>query len=311
MIRRLRSILFQNWMPKLACLLIAGGLWFWVAIQQSGEERFQVPINYQNVRGDLIVSEQSNRQVSVALQGPQSILLRTDPSDITVTLDLSKQTAGAKTLWSRELTIQHPRGLEINSVRPRTLRVVLEQRSRRTLTIQPTITEEPPEGYKYNLTVSPETGTVIGPQPAVSELETLRLRGQSLGDRTASFNATLPVQLPESVQLEYPADNAFELRVEVYQVEITRTIKNVPVTVREVPAGMKGVVEPGEIDLVVRGPRDQVENLNPEDVDVSVKAPEKGSDLVIRVASIQLPDGVELIEKEREIPAFKVHLENL
>jgi YbbR domain-containing protein len=109
MFSRLRSILFKNWIPKLACLAFAFGLWFWVAIQQTGQSQYEVPVEFRNKPQDLYITDQSTRNVIVTLQGPKTSLYRTSSSDITASIDLRGQSEGTKTFWSSELTIRHPK----------------------------------------------------------------------------------------------------------------------------------------------------------------------------------------------------------
>lgn len=311
MFKSLRGLVLRNPGPKLACFLVAFGLWFWVTIQQSGEAEFEVPITYVNVPGDIIVADRSNRVVHVTLQGAKTSLLSTDATDLSVQLDLSGQTPGEKAFWSRELGVDVPRGLQLVSIRPRTMRVILKQRVEKTLPVGPAVGNSPPDGYDYRLTVSPDTASVYGSEEALRGMEELTLEPLELANRTSSFTRdNLPAQLPSNVQLRYPPRNQFQVSVEIFQLEITRTFEQVPVMVVDVPPGRRAVVEPSAIELSVRGPKRTVQRLSPEDLRVAVQAPDTGNEVQIRLPDIELPGDVQLIDEAPETRTFKVRLQN-
>ncbi len=311
MLRRLRGLVFRNPGPKLACFLVAFGLWFWVTIQQSGEAEFEVPITYVNVPSNIIVADRSNRVVHVTLQGTKTSLLSTDASDVSVQLDLSGQTPGEKAFWSRELGLDVPRGLRLVNIRPRTMRVVLKRRVEKTLPVGPSVGSAPPDGYDYRLTVSPDTASVYGAEEALQGMEELTVEPVELANRTSNFTRDdLPAQLPSNVQLSYPARNQFQVSVEIFQLEVTRTFEEVPVLVENVPPGRQAVVEPSSIELAVRGPKRSVQRLSPEDIIVAVQAPDTGNEVQIRLPEIELPGGVRLVDDAPETQTFKVRIQN-
>ncbi|MFP4687569.1 MAG: CdaR family protein, partial [bacterium] len=86
---KIRSFFLKNWFPKLICLLIALGLWSWVVVQQSAEQEFQVPVEFQEVPGNYMVSPESDDQVTVALRGQRTSLGAIDRADLKVEVNLS------------------------------------------------------------------------------------------------------------------------------------------------------------------------------------------------------------------------------
>lgn len=312
MFSSVRSILFKNWIPKLGCLAFAFGLWFWVAIQQTGQSDFEVPVEFRNKPGDLYVMDQSTRNVIVTLQGPKTALYRTNSSDITGFIDLRGQTEGTKTFWSSELTIRQPQGLQVYDVSPQNIRVNLVSRSEKTVSVEPRIKGELPEGLRYRSSLSPDTATILGSNETLREVENLELPPVSLDDREAGTETlNLQANVPPEAQLQYPEANSFQLSLAVDDVIVRRTLSGVPITVTNVPAGQRAVAEPSSVELEVQGPKRTVEDLQPEDIEVTVPAPEQGSGLKIRVADVELPDGVELVNEDGAVSAIKVKLESL
>lgn len=311
MLSRLHSIFFKNWIPKLTCLLIAVGLWFWVAIQQTGRSEFEVPVEFQNKPDDLYVTDQSTRNVTVTLQGPKTSLFRTSSSEITAILNLRGQEAGTRTFWSSELTIQQPQGLQVYDVSPQNIRVDLVHRSEKRIPVDPQLNGSLPQGYNYRTSVEPSTATVVGPVDTLEDFNELELSSVTLNNReTGTETLDLEAMVPAGLKITAPETNSFQVTLEVYRETLNRTIEDIPVNVENVPAGMRAIVEPSQVDLEVVGPEPTVRNLQPEDIDVSVPAPQKGSGLKIRVADVSLPEGVEVVDGNGSISAIKVKLES-
>jgi YbbR domain-containing protein len=312
MFSRLRSILFKNWIPKLACLAFAFGLWFWVAIQQTGQSQYEVPVEFRNKPQDLYITDQSTRNVIVTLQGPKTSLYRTSSSDITASIDLRGQSEGTKTFWSSELTIRQPKGLQVYDISPQNIRVKLVNRSEKTVPVEPRVEGDLPEGFRYGVSVDPDTAILLGANDTLRDIQSLDLSSVALDNRNAGTETLdLRANVPSEAQLQYPETNSFQLTLSVTEETIRRTISEIPVTVTGVPAGQRALVEPPSVELEVRGPQRTVEDLRPEDIDVTVPAPEKGSGLKIRVADVSLPENVELVNEDGAVSAMKVKLESL
>ncbi len=312
MFSTVRSILLKNWIPKLACLAFAFGLWFWVAIQQTGQSQFEVPVEFRNKPENLFLTDQSTRNVIVTLQGPKTTLYRTNTSDITASIDLRGQSEGTRTFWSSELTIQQPQGLQVYDVSPQNIRVNLVNRSEKTVSVEPRIEGSLPEGLRYQSRLVPDTATILGSNESLRDIETLELSSVSLNNRDAGTETlTLQANIPSEIQLQYPKSNSFQLTLAVSEKIVRRTISEIPVTVTNVPAGQQALVEPSSVNLKVRGPKRVVEDLQSEDISVTVPAPEKGSGLKIRVADVELPDGLQLVNDDGAVSAIKVKLESL
>lgn len=312
---KIRSILFKNWIPKLTCLAIAIGLWFWVSIQQTGEVQFEVPVEFTNVPPNLVVADQNPRNVTVTLQGPKKTLFSTDSSNIYARVDLSGYESGTKVFWSSEINLESPKNLRVYSVTPRKIEVRLTRRSEKTLPVQPTVQAGPPEGMEYKISVKPETATVYGPSDTIRDMESLSLKAINLSEKSPdTYSYDREARPPREVELSFPTGNSFRVQAYVYEKRIRRTIKNIPVQVTDVPAGMKAVVEPSSIDLQVQGPQRQVKNLTAEDIEVKVKAPNKQAGQSIRVAGaaeISLPENIKRVNEDGEITALRVQLEPL
>lgn len=305
MISRIRALIFRNWLAKLVCLLIAIGIWLWVVQQQSAKESFDVEIEYVNRPENVIVTNESERFVTVVLRGQRSILNNLRPSDLKVEMDLKSQlnrsgsTPGEKWIWIQPRDIRHPEGLEVESIKPRSVHLVLEQKLEKVVPVRPTVVDNPPDGYEYNVETNPDTARVAGPHYVVRSIQHLSLERMSLQGKTSSFTKEgVPAILrDEDVWLEYPETNQFSVRVEIKERQIVQTFSGIPVQVRNVPPGKKATVEPSTLNLTVRGPERQVKRLSTEDFTVQVRIDEPEKRQKIYVPEIILPEGVQRVQQ--------------
>lgn len=310
MFKQLRALLFQDWIPKLTCLLIAVGLWFWIATQQSGQSTYEVPVDYVNIPENLILTDQSTRNILVTLQGPKTTLIRTSASDIVAQLDLSRQSAGSKPFWSSELDIRRPRDLQVYNIEPQKVRVDLVSRSEKVLDVQPNFTAPPVDKYKYNYEIKPDTAVIVGPDKTLDTIQSLGVQSVDLSQRdSGQYSFDLSANLPDGVRLKWPKEKSFNFQATITEKKIEKVVEDVPVSVTNVPSGMKTVVEPNSVNVRVRGPKSVVESLEADNINVNVEAPAKDAGRVIRVAEIELPENVQLVNGEDNIPALKVTLE--
>lgn len=308
MISRLKGLFTNNWMAKLFCLLLALSLWTWVKVQQTAEERFDVQVEFRNLPDDFVLTQDSDRVVSVTLSGPKTTLNRIDASQVGVEIDASQFEPGENSVRILEWNLEYPRGLNIESIQPPRVNVFLERRSDKVVQVDPNIAEPPPQGFEYEVSVTPDTAVVRGASQTLEELAEIDLTAVDLSDHDTGFSRHgVPAELPGGVSLQYPDTNAFVLTFDIFEPVVTRTVSGITVDVLGVPEGQQGIVEPSEINLEIRGPRGDIEKLTPGDVVAEVRPSSDGSP-TIRQARITLPDGVELAGGQPDQRTVRVRL---
>lgn len=295
MITRIKNFIVRNWMAKLFCLLFALSLWAWVKVQQTAEQRFDARVEFRNLPEEFVVTGNSDDVVSVTLSGPKTTLNRIDAESISVEIDASQFQTGGNSVRILPWNLDYPRGLNVESIQPPRVNVEIERRIFQQVTVDPNVSAPPPEGFEYETNVDPETAVLRGSEQVLSEVDEIDLPPVDLSDQTESLQRPdVSADLPEDVLLEYPDTNVFFVEFDIFEPVVERTITGIPVQALQVPEGMRGIVEPTEISLEVRGPYRLVEELEPSDIEATVRAP-SGGEPIIRQARVRLlVDGVEL-----------------
>lgn len=310
MILKIRNFLLKNATAKLVCLLVALGLWAWVKVQQTAERQFDAVVEYRNLPENLVVTPESDRKVSVVLSGPKSTLNSIGDQEVRVEIDASPFEPGENMVRILPWNLEYPRGLKIESIQPPRVNVVLEERVRKTVSVRPRVESPPPAGFEFQAEPIPDTATIFGPGKVLEDLEEIELEPVDLSERDTGFvQHGVPANIPQGVEIQYPSPNEFSIDFDIYEPTEQRRIENVPVTVLNVPPDRETVVEPKQLDLLIKGPRRRVQEVTAEQIQAEVRAPE-GEEPVIRQARIQLPGEIELASGQQDRLTVRVHFKD-
>lgn len=129
--RLIKRWIFHNTGAKLASLLLALALWFYISMGETIKRSFIVPLSWENIPVNLEPSFDSTSVVSIITQGPRSILSNIQGKDFFIPLDLSGKTAGKYYTYvlSPDL-VRAPRGVEVLDVSPPRVSIFLERLKR-------------------------------------------------------------------------------------------------------------------------------------------------------------------------------------
>src|SRR4051794_16181766 len=82
---------------KLLSLALAVGLWMAVASDPPAEIAVTLPIQFLNIPENLEISSENIPQAQLRVRGPQRIVRRLQPADISAEIDLGEMKAGERT----------------------------------------------------------------------------------------------------------------------------------------------------------------------------------------------------------------------
>lgn len=119
--------LFRDFSLKLLAVLIAVFLWLSVTDERIIERGFQVPLEFENVPRTLRIAGDSPDMVRVRLRGPADAVAGVEPDDLAAVLDLSGGRPGRRAFDMLAGRVRTPPGVEVTSVVPETVDLILEQ----------------------------------------------------------------------------------------------------------------------------------------------------------------------------------------
>ncbi len=140
----------------------------------------------------------------------------------------------------------------------------------REVSVRPTILGAPPEGYVLSsLTYSPQAVLVSGSPSQLAGLpDILPTEPIDLTDRTAGFDLSIPVVLPDA-ELLLLTDQTVTVSVEINPLTTSRQFDGIPVEVIGLGRGLLARPVPNQVTVLITGPQPELESLAAGDIRVA------------------------------------------
>ena len=190
----------QSWLTyaaglSLTCLLVAT-VWGLYTGGELSLIKMTAPIDFRNIPEDLELKDVSAESVEVQISGKQQLVNTLRPDQVRAFLDLKAMKPGVRPMVLNQDNIEIPLGLEVMRVSPSTIRLELEERVQKDISVEPKIVGVPPPGYRLKMIeVIPESIRLIGPKSKLSALNRLFTEEVDLGEIDASSGETT-VEVP-------------------------------------------------------------------------------------------------------------------
>lgn len=194
---KLRDLLLNNLGLKIMALLFAFLLWVNVASPKIIVKTVSVPVEFVNVPAGLEISNDYTRRVDVHLsadRGAGSVSGET----LSVEINLLGEREGERIMPLTKENVQRPLGVEILSVTPSRITVVLEKRVEKVVPVVAEIVGTPAAGYRLlAYTADPPNVTVVGPASGVARVSRAVTEPIRIDGRRGSFVAVANVDVAD------------------------------------------------------------------------------------------------------------------
>lgn len=251
--------LVANWPLKLLSLVLAFGIWVSITGERRILRNFDIALD-PRLRPDCILAVNPPTQVTVRLEGPESIVRKLDPLELSVRLDLTDTPPGEREVQLTEAhLVGRPPRVAVEFFDPPRVRLVVDEKVVRQLPTAPTLVGTPPRGYfVYQASVVPQTVLVEGPASEVGTLTHVGTDPVGLGGRVRRFIESVSA-VPDRPHVRVVEPQPLEVRVEIDEAPVERRIEGVPV----VPSDASGptAFRPPAVEVVLSGPPELLERL--------------------------------------------------
>lgn len=272
----LKGLLTDDLGLKVLSLLIAAIVWAWVQGDEVVEARTRAQIHYVWPKG-LVAARELPSTLVVTVSGPQGVARSIQRDALSVTVDLSDESAGSTSVDFTELELLGlPSAVSVVQLSPPAIDIELDRAVTRELSVTPTVIGDPAEGWVVaRVEVQPSEVEVVGPQGrmrTLAELATdvVEISG-SREDRVVEVGLALK---QAGVSLAEGAPERVKVRIDVEPVMVERTFEDVPVLVRA--AGWKA--EPTSIRVTLKGPQESIGSIAAGSVSVLLHPPDDARD---------------------------------
>ena len=270
---------FRNLALKFLAISLAVLLWFTVSGEPTIVERgLRIPLEFQNIPDGLEIVGDTPDTVDVRVRGSSAILSRLEPGEVVAVLDLQTARPGSRLFDLVTEQVRAPFGVDVAQVAPATIPLDLERSGPpREVPVVPAVEGEPAPGYVVGeVSSEPATVLVVGPESRLQQLTEAMTEPVVVAGATAPVTAEVTVGVPD-LALRLSVPRRAVVTVDVVPAPAERTLREVPVHVRNVSAQLTFQVVPPVVTVRVRGSRPQVQSLRSDSVDAFIDLAGLGS----------------------------------
>lgn len=172
----LKRLLLENYGIKLAALVMALALWFYVTSKGRTEVTVTAPLELRNIPHSMAVIGDVPKNVEVRLQGQERALRNiTWDKKVVAVANLSRAAIGENILRLSHDDIRRPSGIAVTHINPYEIKVRLEPITRKSIRLYARLRGKPADGYKISgFSATPSRVTVEGPKSVVDSIAFLR-----------------------------------------------------------------------------------------------------------------------------------------
>lgn len=170
-----KAFVFENLGLKLASLIFAIILWFFVMSRGKTEMSFQSLLEFRNIPKNLELVGETTRSVNVWIQGQESTLRGLKGDEVKTVVDLAGAKEGEGIYHISPENVKGSFNLKVVRVNPSSIKVRLDRVITKTVELRPTIVGKPAQGYRMKkIEIHPPSVTIEGPKREVDPLRFLR-----------------------------------------------------------------------------------------------------------------------------------------
>jgi hypothetical protein len=294
-----RNFFLKNYTAKLALLLMAVFLWFFVVTSREYDQILNVPINLINLKESKVFLEIPPASAEVRFHGKGTSLLLLGLFGDTH-IDLNLETINhfydfplrlEYVEWSTGINVQ-----AVEILHPDTVHIRLDDEIVIAVRVLPMLTVTLAEGYTKvgDPVCTPEFVSLRGPNSILADLKVINTTVKAIADADGNINQKLDLLLPGD---DLVHSDATTVRV-VLKVDkiIEKQLTEVPVNVVNCLPDKPGHAEPPTVNLTIKGARSLLADIKRENLMVSVSAQEPLTSSGVLTPVVHLPDSVFLIE---------------
>ena len=256
---------------KVVSVALAVLLWLLVSSQRAAVERgLRIPLELQNLPENLEMVEPPQESIDVRVRGTADTLGRLVPGDLVATIDLSNAQPGRRLFHVTPERVKAPFAVTVTQLTPSSVPIRFESSASRIVPVRPYIDGAPASGFIVGkVSADPPSVEVVGPESVLRQVTEAITEPIWVGSARADLRANTIIGVAEQGARLRTARSAV-VTVQIIQAPEERQLTNVPVQTRNLRPGLSARVSPSRVRLRVRGPKEAVDKIRDNAVDVYV-----------------------------------------
>ncbi len=148
---------------KIASVVIAIALWFFVNSRGVSEITISVPLEIKNLAESHEIVKQKTNEVNVGLRGHERLIKGIRIQDIRVYLDMSKMKDGWGVYYINKENIKVPPSIEVTKIDPSVVKIKAEKTVEKKVKVKANVQGAVKKGYRIaSVTVEPKKVSIEG-----------------------------------------------------------------------------------------------------------------------------------------------------
>ncbi len=278
----------KDWILRLASILLAVVLWFYVGGEDTVDKNVMVPIEIINLPRDLVISNQFKKEIEVTVSGPRSLLLDLANRGVTRQVDLSAAVPGTMVIENSNQHIPVPRGITVQRVQPSSIILSLDKLIQKAFPVTAKTSGFVEAGYYLkSLKTDPDVITITGPSTVLSPLDELYTQTIDLLGVKQSAQLQVPLELDPTI-VDLIGETSVTADLIVGLETLTKTMTGVKVHV--VIDGVLRKVTPEVVKVTANIPKLLIEKETDLKKLLTVTAMQTDGEGMLKVKVIPRPD---------------------
>ena len=192
----MKKFFFENLGLKIAAVLLSIVLWVFVTSRGQSEISIDLPLEFKNIPQGLEIVNHTVKTITLAVKGQERFIKNIRPSDMRVSLDLSKAKKGESIYYIHRDDITLPHAVTVTNISPSTVKVTVEETTAKTVRVIALITGEPERGYYVkSVEVTPQTVTIEGIRPEIERIKNIKTEPVDVTGFNETFTQDLKLDL--------------------------------------------------------------------------------------------------------------------
>jgi YbbR domain-containing protein len=213
---------------KIASLVLAIFVWMYVRSEEKPIQVVSVPLELSGLPDDLALSGRTLEHVTVRVRAREATLRNLTPEGLRAAVHLQDAQPGELHLDLTPSIVHAPLGVEVLSVDPPQLTVMLERRTTRVVPVVARFRGSPePPLEQAGYTIVPNQVTVQGPERVVRQVRQAVTDEVDLTGRKSGFESVVAIQ-PDRTGARIVDKAVAVVKVQLSEPPATRTFEAVP-----------------------------------------------------------------------------------
>lgn len=215
---KLKNLVLNNIGLKAIALVLAIIVWILIVGKERAfsEKSFDVNVDYINKHDNIEIKNIYPEQVRVEVTGNRRIIGQLTDDAFRVEVDLENISKSSRiNRWVRDY-LQYPEGIEILSVRPRTIEIVTEELTTKEVAVEVRMTGRLPRGLRMvSVSVTPPRVRIRGYKDRIDKIEKIYTKGViNLSELEGSIQESMALDKREHI-IKIEGTGAVQVALEI------------------------------------------------------------------------------------------------